>query len=131
MKKIIIDTVLIRWKTSQSLISKNEKIDLPKAFGLIQKKFQTVEYEPSQQIKQIILRHNNFTYVFFSTGKVMISGKSIYENHAEFLGQLFEDCLKDCVVKKIEKPKLTQKEINKMRANIKENQRIMKRLEFI
>ena len=131
MKKILIDTVLIRLQTSNSLISKNERIDLPKAFGLIQQKFPTTEYEPSSQIQQIILKHNNFTYFLFSTGKVTISGKTIYENHSEFLGQLFEDCLKDCVVKKIEKPKLSQKEINKMRANIKENQRIMKRLEFI
>jgi len=131
MKKIILETVLIRWQTPKSLISKNERIDLPRAFELMQKKFPETEYEPSSQIQQIILRHNNFTYFLFSTGKVTISGKTIYENHAEFLGQLFEDCLKDCVIKKIEKPKLTQKEINKMRANIKENQRIMKRLEFI
>lgn len=131
MKKIILNTILIRWQTSKPLISNNERFDLSKAFSLLEKKFENVEYDPNSQIQQIILRHNGFTYLFFSTGKIQIIGKNFSSEHENFLNNLFNECLGKCIVKKEEKPKLTKREISKIKANLKENQKMMNRLEFV
>ena len=131
MKKIILNTILIRWQTNKPLISNNERFDLGKAFNLLEKKFENVEYEPNSQIQQIVLRHNGFTYLFFSTGKIQILGKNFSSEHENFLDNLFKECLGKCIVKKEEKPNLTKRELTKIKENLKENQKIIKRLKCV
>ncbi len=127
MKQIILNTILIRWQTSKPIISKNERIDLSKASKLMQEQYSNVEYDPNSQIQQIVLRRDGFTYLFFSTGKIQVIGKSFSEAPVIFLNKLFEICLKNCIIKLESNSKLSKCDIKK----VKEARRVLKRLEFV